>query len=50
MLEPVVVKPETVSNSASTGWGMAPLKTKGTAPMILIMIQEAATVTEPSFR
>ena len=45
---PVVVKPETVSNSASTGFGMQPVSTKGTAPTTLMSSQHSAVVTKPS--
>ena len=48
-LAPVVVKPETVSNSASVKRGISPEKTKGRAPKILSTIQQRATVTKPSF-
>ena len=48
MLAPVVVKPDTVSNRASTGFVMDPLKRNGMEPMILMTIQLKATVTEPS--
>ena len=48
-LAPVVVKPETVSNSASVKCGISPEKTKGRAPKILNTIQQRATVTKPSF-
>ena len=45
MLAPVVVKPDTVSKSASIYDGMAPLMTNGTAPTRLITIQLKATET-----
>ena len=48
ILEPVVVNPDTVSNRASTGFVMDPLKRNGMEPMILMTIQLKATVTEPS--
>ena len=48
MLAPVVVKPETVSNIASTGFGMQPVRTNGTAPMILMVIQLRAVAAKPS--
>ena len=48
MLAPVVVKPETVSNMASTGFGMQPVRTNGTAPMILMVIQLRAVAAKPS--
>ena len=48
-LEPVVVKPDTVSNMASTGFGRTPLKMKGRDPIRLMMIQLKAAVTQPSF-
>ena len=45
----IVVNPETVSNKASTGFGILRLITKGIAPIILRTIQLNATVTNPSF-
>ena len=48
MLAPVVVKPDTVSNMASTGLGMQPVSTKGMAPMILMTTQLRAVVAKPS--
>ena len=45
---PVVVKPDTVSNRAEMGSGMAPDNTKGTAPMTLITTQVRAAVTQLS--
>ena len=48
MLAPVVVKPETVSNMASTGLGMLPVSTKGTAPTTLMSSQQSAVVAKPS--
>jgi hypothetical protein len=43
-----VVKPETVSNIASIGWGILPEIIKGRAPAILSTSQLRATVTAPS--
>ena len=48
MLAPVVVKPDTVSNMASTGLGMQPVSTKGMAPIILMTTQLRAVVAKPS--
>ena len=48
MLEPVVVNPETVSKSASTGCGIYPLTTKGSAPKTHKATQLRATATQPS--
>ena len=48
MLAPVVVKPDTVSKRASTGFGMQPVRTKGTAPTILMAIQLNAVAAKPS--
>ena len=48
MLEPVVVKPETVSNRASMYLGICPEIQKGTAPTRLITIQVRAAITKPS--
>ena len=45
---PVVVKPDTVSNRASTGFGMQPVRTKGTAPTTLMSSQQSAVVAKPS--
>ena len=50
MLAPVVVKPDTVSNRASTGWLMDPVSRKGTAPMTLSATHPRAVVTNPSFK
>ena len=47
-VEPVVVKPEMVSNSASTIEGISPLNRKGSAPVMPSRIQHSATVTKPS--
>ena len=49
MLAPVVVKPETVSNSASTKLGISPVIRKGRQPNRLMTIQPSAVVTKPSF-
>ena len=48
MLEPVVVKPDTVSNMASMKCGISPLMTKGRAPVTLSRIQLSATTAKPS--
>ena len=48
MVAPVVVKPEIVSNSASTTNGISPLSIKGSAPVSASTIQHSATVTKPS--
>ena len=48
MLAPVVVKPDTVSNSASTGLGMQPVSTKGAAPTTEMTIQLSAVAVKPS--
>ena len=48
LLAPVVVKPDTVSKRASTGFGMQPVRTKGTAPTILMAIQLSAVAAKPS--
>ena len=45
MVAPVVVKPETVSKSASTKNGISPLSTNGSAPITARMSQQSATVT-----
>ena len=45
---PVVVKPDTVSKSASIKLGITPLKTKGSAPNIERSIHDIATQTKPS--
>ena len=47
-VEPVVVKPDTVSNSASIKLGISPLITKGSAPNTDISIHAKATITKPS--
>ena len=49
MLPPVVVKPETVSKSASAKDGISPVKINGRQPKILITIQLKAVATQPSF-
>ena len=49
MLEPVVVKPETVSKIASTTFGIAPVRTNGTAPKMEIIIQQREQIINPSF-
>ena len=48
MLAPVVVKPETVSNSASMKRGISPVSTKGMQPNALITIQPSAVATNAS--
>ena len=48
MLAPVVVKPETVSNRASTGFGMQPVSTKGTAPITEMNTQHSEVAAKPS--
>src|SRR5699024_3197340 len=50
MEEPVVVKPETISNRASTKEGISPVSTKGTAPNRLRTTQARAAAANPSFR
>ena len=39
---------QTVSNMASTGLGMLPVSTKGTAPTTLMSSQQSAVVAKPS--
>ena len=41
------VKPDTVSNRASTGWLIDPVSRKGTAPMTLSATHPRAVVTNP---
>jgi hypothetical protein len=48
MLAPVVVKPDTVSKSASAKDFVTPENMKGSEPKILRKIQESATITKPS--
>ena len=48
MLAPVVVKPDTVSNKASTNLGISPESTKGSAPNTDSKIQESPTMKKPS--
>ena len=48
ILEPVVVNPDTDSNSAFTIFGIDPLSTNGIAPTILSTIQPRATLVKPS--
>ena len=50
MLEPVVVNPEMVSNSASVKEGISPLIQKGRQPYKLITIQLKAVAMQPSLR
>jgi len=45
IVAPVVVKPDTISNRASTGLEKYPLIKKGIAPQILRTIQQNATAT-----
>ena len=45
---PVVVNPLTVSKKASMGLGMAPLMTKGAAPMMEYTTHVSAVITKPS--
>ena len=45
IVAPVVVNPDTISKSASTGLGKQPLKYRGMAPQILSMTQQTATLT-----
>ena len=47
-LDPVVVNPDTASNNASTGFGITPLITNGTAPTMLSTIHPRATLANPS--
>ena len=47
-LAPVVVKPETISNIASTKDGISPVSMNGTQPNALIKIQPSAVQTKPS--
>jgi len=46
MLAPVVVNADTVTKRASTGFGMQPVRTKGTAPTILMAIQLSAVAAK----
>ena len=48
ILDPVVVKPDTISNMASMIWGISPLMTKGMHPKKLNTIHPRETVTNPS--
>ena len=48
ILAPVVVKPLTTSKKASINDGISLLKTKGKAPKIERIIQEKATMINPS--
>jgi hypothetical protein len=48
MVAPVVVKPETTSNTASIIEGISPESTKGNAPNKDIRVQERETITKPS--
>ena len=45
IVAPVVVKPETVSNSALKKLGTSPEKINGSAPKTEMMIQESAVMT-----
>ena len=49
IVAPVVVKPDTISNKASTKLLVSPSSNNGTAPIILKTIQDKATRTKPSF-
>ena len=48
-LAPVVVKPETISNSASMNDGISSVSINGRQPNTLIRIQPNAVQTKPSF-
>ena len=48
MLAPVVVKPDIVSNTASTKDGISPVSINGRQPNILITIQPIAVQIKPS--
>ena len=48
IVEPVVVKPETVSKNASINDGISPEITNGSAPNALISTQTSATMARPS--
>ena len=45
---PVVVKPDTISNTASTYEGICPLNTKGKQPSMERTIQASEVATKPS--
>ena len=47
---PVVVKPEIVSKSAFSHWGISPLIQNGIAPKRLRMIQLKEVARHPSFK
>ena len=49
MLDPVVVKPDTVSKNASIKPGISFVMTKGSAPTSDMMSQPRATAIKPSF-
>ena len=49
MLEPVVVKPDTISKKASMMFGTAPEITSGKQPKKESAIHERETITKPSF-
>ena len=49
MLEPVVVKPETISKKASATFGISPERRNGKHPNALIASQLSATESKPSF-
>ena len=49
ILEPVVVKPDIVSKSASSYAGISPVIKNGNAPTKLIIIQLKETAAKPSF-
>ena len=48
MVEPVVVKPETISKNASKKEGISPEMIKGSAPKADISTHTSATITRPS--
>ena len=48
IVAPVVEKPEHSSKNASKGFGIAPVKTIGTAPMMELTIQIKLTIKKPS--
>ena len=49
MLDPVVVKPDTLSKNASITFGIEPDIIKGRAPIAERINQERDTITKPSF-
>ena len=48
IVEPVVVKPETISKKASTKDGISPVMIKGSAPKTDSSTQTSATMARPS--